>query len=106
MSHFLYRLGRSSAAHPWRVIAAWAVLVATLAALASSVGAPLRDDWDVPDAASQHGLDLLREHGVGGFASARVVVHDDAGRALPAEELTQLAGRLRHLDHVGGVGPA
>ena len=83
MSPSLHRLGRSCAAHPWRVLAAWALLVATMATLALTVGAPLRDDWDVPGAASQRGLDLLREHGVGGYASARVVVHDRDGTVLP-----------------------
>ena len=85
MSSYLFRLGRSSAAHPWRVISAWVLLVATAAALASSFGAPLRDDWDVPGARAQQGIDLLREHGVGGYASARVVVHDREGDALPAD---------------------
>ena len=51
MSSFLYRLGRSCAAHPWRVIGAWILLVATVGARSpSSFGAPLRDDWDVPGA--------------------------------------------------------
>ncbi|MFC7363522.1 MMPL family transporter [Nocardioides astragali] len=106
MSSSLYRLGRSCAAHPWRVVAAWVLLVATTATLAFSFGAPLRDDWDVPGAASQRGIDLLREHGVGGYASARVVVHDLDGTALPPGELAELTGRLRALDHVGDVGPA
>jgi RND superfamily putative drug exporter len=103
MSSFLYRLGRSCAAHPWRVLASWVLVIATMATLASSFGAPLRDDWDVPGAASQRGLDLLREHGVGGYASARVVVHDRSGAVLPAEELDRLTGRLRDLEHVGTV---
>ena len=98
MSSSLYRLGRSCAAHPWRVLAAWALLVATVATLAFSFGAPLRDDWDVPGAASQHGLDLLRDHGVGGYASARVVVHDRDGDRAPvrgARRAHRAAGRPR-----------
>ena len=106
MSSYLYRLGRSSAAHPWRVISAWVLLVATAAALASSFGAPMRDDWDVPGARAQQGIDLLREHGVGGFASARVVVHDREGDPLPSAEIGTLTERLRGLEHVADVGPA
>jgi RND superfamily putative drug exporter len=106
MSSFLYRLGRSSAAHPWRVLGAWVLLVVTAAMLASSFGAPLRDDWDVPGARSQRGLDLLREHGVGGYASARVVVHDRSGAAIPASDLSELSRRLQDLEHVADVGPA
>ena len=100
MSSYLYRLGRSSAAHPWRVISAWVLLVATAAALASSFGAPMRDDWDVPGARAQQGIDLLREHGVGGFASARVVVHDREGDPLPSAAIGTLTDRLRGLEHV------
>ena len=48
MSSYLYRLGRSSAAHPWRVISAWVLLIATAAALATSFGAPMRDDLRPP----------------------------------------------------------
>ena len=92
MTSFLYRLGRSCATHPWRVIGAWILLIATVIAMAASFGAPLRDDWDVPGARAQHGLDLMREHGVGGYASARVVVHDRSGDALPTTEL----GRADH----------
>ncbi|MCW2761055.1 MAG: hypothetical protein JWR85_1256 [Marmoricola sp.] len=106
MSSFLYRLGHSCAAHPWRVIGAWVLLVVTAGVLASSLGAPLRDDWDVPGARSQHGFDLLREHGVGGYATARVVVHDRSGDALPAAELAELGGRLSGLEHVAEVAPA
>lgn len=106
MSSYLYRLGRSSAAHPWRVVSAWVLLIATAAALASSFGAPMRDDWDVPGARAQQGIDLMREHGVGGFASARVVVHDRDGDALPSAEVDALTERLRGLQHVAEVGPA
>ena len=80
---FLHRLGRSSAAHPWRVIGAWILLIATVSTLSWAYGAPMQDDWDVPGARAQQGIDQLREHGVGGFASARVVVHDESGAALP-----------------------
>ena len=105
MSSVLYRLGRSSAAHPWRVLAAWVLLIVTMTTLASAYGAPLRDDWDVPGARSQRGLDLLREHGVGGYASARVVMHDRTGGALPAADLSDLTGRLQSLEHVARVAP-
>ena len=106
MTSFLYRLGRSCATHPWRVIGAWILLIATVIAMAASFGAPLRDDWDVPGARAQHGLDLMREHGVGGYASARVVVHDRSGDALPTTELAELTTRLQDLEHVAEVSPA
>jgi RND superfamily putative drug exporter len=48
----------------------------------------------------------MREHGVGGYASARVVVHDRSGDALPATELAELTTRLQDLEHVAEVSPA
>jgi RND superfamily putative drug exporter len=48
--------------------------------LASVAGGRTHDDWDVPGARAQAGIDLLRQHVPGaGNASAEVVVHDDSG---------------------------
>ena len=85
---FLYRLGRSSAAHPWRVIGAWVLVLATVSTLSWAFGAPMRDDWDVPGARAQQGIDVLREHGVGGYASARVIVHDGPTPTAAVEKLS------------------
>ena len=37
MSHLLHRLGRSTAAHPWRTISAWVLVAAAVVALAGAV---------------------------------------------------------------------
>lgn len=61
MSNALYRLGRSAAKHPWRVIALW--LLAALAIVASSIGfgRTLEDSFEVPGLDSQTALDLLSD---------------------------------------------
>ncbi|MCF6376440.1 MMPL family transporter [Nocardioides KLBMP 9356] len=102
---FLYRLGRSSAAHPWRVLGAWVLVLATVSTLSWAFGAPMRDDWDVPGARAQQGIDTLREHGVGGYASARVIVHDGSGEPLATAEVGRLTDRLLDLEHVASVSP-
>ncbi|MGD9959556.1 MMPL family transporter [Nocardioides sp.] len=103
MSRFLYRLGRGAALHPWRTLASWAILAGLVFALASAFGGTPKDNWDVPGARSQQGIDLLREHVPGaGNASAQVLVHAEGGRPTAAQ-LTALSDRLAAMDHAVAV---
>jgi putative drug exporter of the RND superfamily len=98
MTRLLYRLGRGSAAHPWRVLAGWLLAVAAVVTLAGTVGGPTQEDWDVPGARAQHGIDLLREHVPGaGNAMARVVVHRDD--TVTTADLDALGRRLAEMPH-------
>lgn len=106
MSSLLHRLGRTTAAHPWRTISAWLVLAAAVFALAGAVGGTPQDNWDIPGARAQAGIDLLREHTPGsGNASARVVVHDRDGSAVSPAVVEDLTARLARMDHVVAVSP-
>jgi RND superfamily putative drug exporter len=106
MSRLLHRLGRTTAAHPWRTISAWLVLAAAVAGLAGAVGGTPHDDWDIPGARAQTGIDLLREHTPGaGNASARVVVHTPDGSPVTSEILAPLTERLADMDHAVAVSP-
>ena len=106
MNRILDRLGRSAATRPWRTLALWAVVATAMFALAGAFGGQTQEDWDVPSAQAQRGLDLLREHlPSSGNTSAQVVVHAPDGEAVPAAELDALAGRLATLDHVLTVLP-
>jgi RND superfamily putative drug exporter len=107
MSRFLYRLGRGAAAHPWRTICAWVLLAGVVAGLAAAVGGTPQDDYDVPGARAQVGIDQLRAHlPAAGNAGARVVVHDPDGRPVPGDALATLTGRLQTVPHVVLVEPA
>jgi RND superfamily putative drug exporter len=104
MSRLLYRLGRGSAAHPWRTLLAWLVAALAVLTLAGSFGEDPQDDYNVPDARAQVGLDQLREHfPEAGYASAQVVVHDRDGGALDSTALAGLHERLLDLPHVATV---
>lgn len=106
MTLFLSRLGRATAAHPWRTIGAWLLVAASVLALATSIGGAPQENWDNPGARAQVGIDQLREHTPGGGnATARVVVHDRTGSALEPDVLEPLAARLATLDHVVEVSP-
>ena len=106
MSRLLHRLGRSTAAHPWRTISAWLVLAAALVGLAGAFGGTPHDNWDIPGAEAQQGVNLLREHTPGaGNASARVVVHTRDGSPVTATAVASLTERLGEMDHAVAVSP-
>jgi RND superfamily putative drug exporter len=102
MSRLLYRLGRGAALHPWRTLGLWVLAAALVFGLASAAGGKTHDDWDVPNARAQAGIELLRQHVPGaGNASANVVVHD--GQPLQGTALSSLTQRLEAIDHVTTV---
>jgi RND superfamily putative drug exporter len=104
MTRMLYRLGAACAAHPWRVLSTWLVVVAAAVGLAATAGGTPRDDWDVPGLPAQAGTDLLRaEFPAAAGATDRVVVHDPAGDPVPADAVAALTGRLGDLPHVIAV---
>ncbi|HQR27980.1 MAG TPA: MMPL family transporter [Nocardioides sp.] len=106
MSGFLFRLGRGAALHPWRTLAAWLVLAVAVLGLASTFGGTPHDDYDIPGAQAQRGIELLRAHTPGmGDAGARVVAHTTDGTALTEATLTALTDRLAAMDHVAAVSP-
>lgn len=107
MSRLLHRLGRGAALHPWRTISAWLVVAAAVAGLAAAFGGTPHDDYDVPGARAQVGVDQLRAHQPGaGNTSARVVVHDRRGADVDPATMGALAARLQRLPHVVTVQPA
>ncbi|MFO7281245.1 MAG: MMPL family transporter [Thermoanaerobacterales bacterium] len=81
MSQLLYRLGRRTAAHPFRTIAVWALLAAVVFALQGAVGNDPVNDYRVPGVESQEAADTL-EARFPEFAgvTGRVVFHVDEGR--------------------------
>lgn len=106
MSGFLFRLGRGSAARPWRTICAWLGVVVAVSALAVTFGGDPRDDYNVPDAPAQAGLESLRAHlPEAGYATAQVVVHDRTGAVLQQPALATLTEHLQAMPHALTVSP-
>ncbi len=104
MSRLLYRLGFSAAAHPWRTISAWVLVAATAFMLAGAFGGTMQDDYDIPDAKAQAGIETLRDHyPAASGTTAQVVVHDNDGTPLPNDQLAALRDRLTAMPHVSGV---
>ena len=102
VSAFLFRLGRSSARHPFRVLGLWLVAAVAVMALQGSAGGQFDNSERVPGVESQHAADVLNDRFPSqGGQSARIVLHTDDGRLDDADHAAdrrrrpapQLAGR-------------
>ncbi|MEV4137881.1 MMPL family transporter [Dactylosporangium sp. NPDC049742] len=102
MSRLLGRLGGAAAAHPWRIIGAWAIVLVAFTALSAGFGGTPHDDYNVPGTESQAGTEFLRKHlpELAG-TDARVVVHGK-GKVDPAT-LEGLRTRLAAMPSAGDV---
>ncbi|HMM95986.1 MMPL family transporter [Phycicoccus sp.] len=106
MSTALYRLGRWCAAHAWRVVAAWLVVLAVAGALAGTIGRPLTNQVSIPGTEFERVLSNLGTQipsAAGGFG--RVVLKSDTGsftteqKAAVAQAMRQWEG-LPHVERV------
>ena len=97
MSAFLYRLGRISARHPFRVLGLWLVAAVAIMALQGAAGGQFDNSQRVPGVESQHAADVLDDRfpSQGGLA-ARIVLHTDNGRLDDTEHLP-IVERARQL---------
>jgi putative drug exporter of the RND superfamily len=85
MSKLLYRVGRTAARHPWRVLTAWLLVAMAALALNSSVGGSTDDTFRLPGAESQRGADLMHDRfPQQSLFTSNVVVHDEHGLDTPA----------------------
>jgi RND superfamily putative drug exporter len=88
VSAFLYRLGRTSARHPFRVLGLWLVAAIAVIALQGSAGGEFDNSERVPGVESQHAADVLSDRFASqGGLSARIVLHTDDGRLDDAEHV-------------------
>jgi RND superfamily putative drug exporter len=106
MSRFLHRLGRSSALHPWRVLAVWVLVAVTVLALNSSVGGTSDETFRLPGADSQRAADALAERFPRqSLFTSNVVFHEPDGLTTPAAR-SAVRAAVRSLadgDHVLSV---
>lgn len=108
MSRLLYRLGRASARHPWRVLAVWVLAAVAIVGLNRSLGGETTDNFELPGTESQQALDVLADRfpaqaGLSGQvvfqAPAGTALADPANRAAVAETVES----LRATPHVRSV---
>ncbi|HWJ63683.1 MMPL family transporter [Aquihabitans sp. G128] len=114
MNSRLYRLGRFSATHPWRVIAGWLMAILVIAALSIAFGEATTDNLEVPGTPSQHALDQLEERfpdqaggrAVAVFATSNGRIDDPANEAAIRETLGRIAALDRVHQIIDPFGPA
>ena len=81
MSERLFRLGRTSARHPFRVVGLWVLAAITIVVVQGAAGGEFSDSFRVPGVESQRAADLLEDRFPSRAGqSARIVFHVDDGR--------------------------
>src|SRR3954469_24958279 len=92
VSAFLYRLGRTSARHPFRVLGLWLVAAVAVMALQGTAGGKFDNSERLPGVESQHAADVLNDPFPSqGGQSARIVLHTDDGRLDDADHAATFA---------------
>ncbi|MFH8900671.1 MMPL family transporter [Streptomyces coeruleorubidus] len=98
----LRRLGEWCARHFVVVVIAWLVALVALQVVSRSVGGTYSDNFTLPQAQSQKGLDVLEQHDpqAGGYSS-QIVLHDD-GQSLSSRssQMSTTVADLEKLPHV------
>ncbi|CAM5744960.1 putative membrane protein YdfJ [Streptomyces afghaniensis 772] len=98
----LRRLGEWCARHFVVVVIAWLVALVALQIVSRSVGGTYSDNFTLPQAQSQKGLDVLEKHDpqAGGYSS-QIVLHDD-GQSLSSlgSQMSTTVTDLEKLPHV------
>ena len=104
MSRFLYRLGRSSARHPWRVVGAWLLIALAVFSLNSAVGGETTDDFALPGTETQAATDLLQDSfPAQSGASGQIVFHAGGAQLSdpgPRADIAATVAALEALDQV------
>jgi RND superfamily putative drug exporter len=98
VSAFLYRLGRSCARHPFRVLGIWLVAAVAVVTLQGAAGGKYDNSIRIPGVEAQRAADVLK----GSFPSqsgktARIVFHTNDGRLDDASHKTAIEQARRQL---------
>ena len=106
MDRFTRGIAMTSARHPWRTIAGWVLVMATVFFLAATGGGTFTEQFGVPDSQSARALDLLDE----GFPEAAkgkvlVVFAAEDGETLESHraDVAAVLTEVATLDHVASV---
>lgn len=98
MDTFLYRLGKSAAAHRWWFIAVWALIVIAVASSALSLGKGFKDNFELPGTPGQEVLNDLEKKfpdSTGGLGVISFSTSD--GKAFTAEQRESITSALEEI---------
>jgi RND superfamily putative drug exporter len=99
---WLQRVGAACGGHPWRVLAAWVVLLGGLLAGSAAVGASYSNDVNLSGTQSATGLSLLEAHSQGAGQYSGLVVFNSrsgtlASHSTQVEDSITALGKLPHV---------
>lgn len=106
MAGFLHKLGLATYRHPWRVIAAWLVILAVLGGAAAYFMKPTSSSISIPGTDGQKAIDRAEELFAGsGGGTGRVVFYATDGTTI-TDHKTEIDGLISQIDEVDGVSRA
>jgi RND superfamily putative drug exporter len=106
MDRFTRRLALASAAHPWRTITGWILVLGAVFVAAAAGGGTFADDFSAPGSQSARAMELLeRDFPDAAKGSALVVLEAGDGSTLAARpaEVESVLDQVRGLEHVAAV---
>jgi RND superfamily putative drug exporter len=107
VSALLFRLGRSSARHPFRVLGLWVAAAIAIVSLQGALDGEFDDSFRVPGVESQRAADVLKDRFPSqGGQMARIVLHTDDGMLADGDHAAAVDRTRRELlagDDVTGV---
>ncbi len=106
MHRTVRRIGDASARRPWVTIGAWAIVVAVVVAMASTIGGAFADDFAAPGTQSETAMALLEERfpeAAGGSAMAVFAAPGGTGIEDHRPAIDAALGRISTVPHVAAV---
>ncbi|MBH0008804.1 MMPL family transporter [Salinibacterium sp. SWN1162] len=106
MATLLYRLGRFSYRHPWRVLVVWLLLVGGTLGGGIALGGQTQESFEIPGTESQAALDRLEAvfPSVAGASATAVIVDEDGSRIENSE--TVIEAITAAIDRIDGIDSA
>ncbi len=103
----LARLTRAIAAHPWRAIGVWVLIIVAVFGAAGTIGGQLQNNFSIPNSDAQKATDLLqKQFPARAGDSATIVFHTD-GKLTDAQNkatVEKVIAAAKTVDHVTGAG--
>jgi RND superfamily putative drug exporter len=105
MTAFLFRLGRLAHAHPWRVLAAWFLIILAVAGAGFGFGGKLSDGFTIPGTESQTALDRLDAvfPQAAGASAQAVLVAPSGSRIDTGASRTAVTDTIRAIEKIDGI---
>ena len=95
---WLQRVGAACGGHPWRVLAAWVVLLGGLLAGSAALGASYSNDINLSGTQSATGLSLLEAHVPGTSQYSGLVVFNSQSGTLASHTTVVQREAIEDLD--------